>query len=162
MNATHISVQEVERFLVDEAALLDEWQLNEWLVLMQEGARYLVPALDTPHADHRNTLFLVADDYPMLKSRVAQLLGRSAWAENPRSRTRRLVTNVRVLEASADEALVTANFAVWRFQLDSADVYVGKYLHKVVRTSEGLRFRERRAVLDLETLRPHGKLSFIL
>lgn len=162
MNATPITAQEVERFLVDEAALLDEWRLNEWLALVQEGARYLVPALDAPQADHRNTLFLIADDYPMLKSRVAQLLGRSAWAENPRSRTRRLVTNVRVLEASGDEALVTANFAVWRFQMEAADVYVGKYLHKLVRTPEGLRFCERRAVLDLENLRPHGKLSFIL
>lgn len=162
MDAKRVTEHEVERFLVDEAALLDEWRLDEWLALMQEGARYLVPALDAPAADHRNTLFLIADDYPMLKSRVAQLLGRSAWAENPRSRTRRLVTNVRVLEANGDEALVTANFAVWRFQMEAAHVYVGKYMHKLVRTSGGLRFRERRAVLDLEALRPHGKLSFIL
>jgi hypothetical protein len=28
--------------------------------------------------------------------------------------------------------------------------------------SAGLMFRQQRAVLDLETLRPHGKLSFIL
>jgi hypothetical protein len=30
------------------------------------------------------------------------------------------------------------------------------------RAATALLFRERRAVLDLETLRPHGKLSFIL
>ena len=35
-------------------------------------------------------------------------------------------------------------------------------LHVLVRGPSGLLFRERRAVLDLETLRPHGKLSFIL
>lgn len=162
MSETTITVQDVERFLVDEAAMLDEWRLNDWIKLVQEDARYLVPALDTPNADHRNTLFLVCDDYTMLKSRAAQLLGRSTWAESPRSRTRRLVTNFRVLEAQGDEALVTANFAVWRFHLDATDVYVGKYMHKLVRTADGLRFKERRSVLDLETLRPHGKLSFIL
>jgi p-cumate 2,3-dioxygenase subunit beta len=162
MSETSITYQEAERFLVEEAALLDEWRLNDWFKLIAEGGRYLVPALDTPNADHRDTLFLVSDDYVTLKSRVAQLLGRSTWSENPRSRTRRLVTNVRVLECNGEEALVTANFAVWRFQLDSTDVYVGKYMHKLVRTPEGLRFNERRAVLDLETLRPHGKLSFIL
>jgi hypothetical protein len=32
----------------------------------------------------------------------------------------------------------------------------------LVRGPAGLLFRERRVVLDLETLRPHGKLSFIL
>lgn len=162
MNDTQAGVQQVERFLVEEAALLDEWRLNEWLALVRPDARYLVPALDQPKADHKDTLFLVADDYAMLKSRVAQLLGRSAWAENPRSRTRRLVTNVRVLESRGDELLVTANFAVWRFQFDATHTYVGKYLHRLVRTEAGLRFAERRAVLDLETLRPHGKLSFIL
>jgi hypothetical protein len=51
---------------------------------------------------------------------------------------------------------------VWRFQHEQADVYVGRYLHVLVRSTSGLMFRERRAVLDLETLRPHGKLSFIL
>lgn len=159
---TPITVQEVEHFLVEEAALLDEWRLNDWMALILPQARYLIPALDSPNADHRDTLFLVCDDYTMLKSRAAQLLGKSTWAESPRSRTRRLVSNFRVLQADADEALVTANFAVWRFHLDATDVYVGRYMHKLIRTPDGLRFKERRSILDLETLRPHGKLSFIL
>jgi p-cumate 2,3-dioxygenase beta subunit len=66
------------------------------------------------------------------------------------------------LEVTDGEARVTANFAVWRFQHEQTDVYVGRYLHVLVRRPSGLLFRERRAVLDLETLRPHGKLSFIL
>jgi 3-phenylpropionate/cinnamic acid dioxygenase small subunit len=43
---------------------------------------------------------------------------------------------------------VTANFAVWRFQHEQADVHVGRYLHVLVRGASGLLFRERRAVLD--------------
>src|SRR5712691_3044785 len=159
------TVGEIEEFLVHEAALLDEWRLDEWLALMAPDARYLVPPLDAPEADHRDTLFLIADDRRTLGSRVRQLLSGTTWAENPRSRTRRLVTNVRLLEVTsgeAREARVTANFAVWRFQHDQTDVYVGRYLHVLVRGPSGLMFRERRAVLDLETLRPHGKLSFIL
>ena len=56
----------------------------------------------------------------------------------------------------------TANFAVWHFQRDATDVYVGRYTNVLVRGPAGLLFRERRVILDLETLRPHGKLSFIL
>jgi p-cumate 2,3-dioxygenase subunit beta len=153
---------EIEVFLNDEAALLDEWRLEQWLALMAPDARYLVPPLDAPDADHRDTLFLIADDRRTLASRVRQLLSGTTWAENPRSRTRRLITNVRLLAVNGDEARVTANFAVWRFQHEQSDVYVGRYLHVLVRGSSGLLFRERRAVLDLETLRPHGKLSFIL
>ena len=160
--AAPFTVGEIEEFLVYEAALLDEWRLEEWLELMAPDARYLVPPLDMPEADHHDTLFLIADDRRTLASRVRQLLSGTTWAENPRSRTRRLVTNVRLLAAGDDEARATANFAVWRFQHEQADVYVGRYVHILVRGTAGLLFRERRAVLDLETLRPHGKLSFIL
>jgi p-cumate 2,3-dioxygenase subunit beta len=112
--------------------------------------------------DHRDTLFLIADHRLTLASRVRQLLSGITWAENPRSRTRRLIMNVRLLAAEVGEARVTANFTVWRFQHDQTDVYVGHYRHVLVRDPSGLLFQERRAVLDLETLRPHGKLSFIL
>jgi len=157
-----ITRSEVEDLLIHEAALLDEWRLEEWFDLVAEGGRYLVPSLDRPADEPWQSLFLIADDYPQLRSRVRQLLGKSAWAETPRSRTRRLVTNVRVLEQDARAARVTANFAVWRFQLEATDVYVGRYVHTLVRGESGLRFQERKAVLDLEALRPHGKLSFIL
>jgi p-cumate 2,3-dioxygenase beta subunit len=58
-------------------------------------ARYLVPPLDMSDADHRDTSFLIADDRRTLASRVRQLLSGTTWAENPRSRTRGLITNVR-------------------------------------------------------------------
>ena len=156
------TVSEIEHFLIDEAALLDEWRLEEWLALIAPDARYLVPSLDAPDADHHDTLFLIADDRRTLASRVRQLLSGTTWAENPRSRTRRLITNVRLLAVEGGEARITANFAVWRFQHEQSDVYVGQYRHVLVRGPSGPLFRERRAVLDLETLRPHGKLSFII
>lgn len=163
MSAVALTRGELEEFLVDEAALLDEWRLDAWLNLMAEDGRYLVPALDKPGSDFRKSLHLIADDMKTLKSRVVQLQGRSVWAENPKSRTRRMVTNFRVLGSEDSQTRVSANFAVWRFQLDATDVYVGRYEHLLVRDASGaLRFKERKAVLDLETLRPHGKLSFIL
>jgi p-cumate 2,3-dioxygenase beta subunit len=158
-----ITRADVEEFLVDEAALLDNWQLDAWLALMAQDAHYLVPALDKPQADYRKSLFLISDDMKTLRSRVTQLKGRTVWAENPKSRTRRLVSNFRVLGEENGMTRITANFAVWRFQLDQTETYVGRYEHLVARAADGnLRFHERKAVLDHETLRPHGKLSFIL
>jgi p-cumate 2,3-dioxygenase beta subunit len=158
-----VTRSEIEEFLIHEAALLDEWKLEEWLALVAEDGKYLVPSLDSPDSDHRTALFLISDDRRNLGSRVKQLLSRTTWAEFPRSRTRRLVSNVRILDQAEDWAKVAANFAVWRFQHDATDCYVGRYAHVLVRgPTGGLMFRERRAVLDLETLRPHGKLSFIL
>ncbi len=159
---TPITRADVEALLVDEAELLDQWDLQPWLALMEDDVRYLVPALDAPYADFRSTLFMICDDLRMLRSRVRQLQGKSAWAENPLSRTRRLVSNFRVVTQHEGQAIVTANFAVWRYHQERTDCYVGQYRHLLVRRPEGLRFRERRAMLDMEALRPHGKLSFIL
>jgi p-cumate 2,3-dioxygenase beta subunit len=53
--AVPFTVGEIEAFLIHEAELLDEWRLEEWLGLMAPEARYLVPPLDAPDADHRDT-----------------------------------------------------------------------------------------------------------
>ena len=163
MNTSAIpSRQEVEDFLYREAALLDEWRLDEWQELLTEDAIYQVPPTDVPEGDARNTLFIVADDAVRIRSRVKQLMGKSAWAENPHSRTRRMITNVRVLGAESDEVLVTANFVVHRMRYESVDTYIGHYNYKLIRDGKALKIRERRAILDNEALRPHGKISFIL
>jgi p-cumate 2,3-dioxygenase subunit beta len=156
------SRQEVEDLLYKEAALLDEWRLEEWLELLSDDAVYEIPPTDVPEGDARNTLFIIADDAVRIRSRVKQLLGKSAWAENPQSRTRRMISNVRVLGVDGDRILATANFAVHRMRYESVDTYIGRYDYKLVRVGNELKIKERRAVLDNEALRPHGKISFIL
>ena len=153
---------EVEDLLYREAALLDDWRLEDWLEMLTEDAIYQVPPTDVPEGDARNTLFIIADDAVRIRSRVKQLLGKSAWAENPQSRTRRMISNVRVLGREGDDILVTANFAVYRMRYESVDTYVGHYDYRLIRAGDELKIRERRAILDNEALRPHGKISFIL
>src|SRR5437762_10413254 len=156
MSTTLPTRQEVEDLLFNEAALLDEWRLDEWLELLTEDVIYQVPPTDVPEGDARNTLFIIADDAVRVRSRVKQLLGKTAWAENPHSRTRRMIGNVRVLGADGEQILVTANFIVHRMRYETVDTYVGRYAYKLVRSGSGLKIRERRAVLDNEALRPHG------
>jgi p-cumate 2,3-dioxygenase subunit beta len=153
---------EVEDLFYQEAALLDAWRLEEWLTLLTDDAIYRVPPTDVPEGDAHNTLFIIADDALRIRSRVKQLLGKSAWAENPHSRTRRIISNVRILGRDGDCIMVTANFAVYRMRYESVDSYVGHYDYKLVRVDNELRIRERRAILDNESLRPQGKISFIL
>jgi p-cumate 2,3-dioxygenase beta subunit len=152
----------IEDFLYAEAALLDEWRLHEWLELLTEDATYEVPSTDTPDGDAKTTLFIIADSAERIRSRVHQLMGKFAWAENPPSRTRRLVSNVRIRDIDGDTIRVTANFAVYRMRLELVDTYIGRYEYTLVLRDGGLKIRQRRAILDLEALRPHGKVSIIL
>src|ERR1700722_5793242 len=163
MSSTDLpSRQEVEDLFYKEAALLDEWRLEEWQGLLTEDATCENPPTGVPEGDSRNTLFIIADDAVRIRSRVKQLLGKAAGSENPRSRTGRMMAKVRVVGADGHCILVTANFAVHRMRYESVDTYIGHYDYKLVRKGDDLRIRERRAILDNEALRPHGKISFIL
>ncbi|MHA4854781.1 aromatic-ring-hydroxylating dioxygenase subunit beta [Rhodococcus sp. MSC1_016] len=155
-------IAEIEQFLYSDADLLDEWRLHEWLDLFLPEGQYLVPSTVNRDGDPNTDLFLVQDDRFLLEQRVNSLQTRAAHAEYPHSRTRRLITNVRAF-SSGDTVDVIANFAIYRFRSGVSDVYVGRYQHQLVRTESGeLKFRVRKSVLDLEALRPHGKVSFIL
>ena len=52
-----ITRAEAEDFLYREAALLDEWRLDEWLALLTEYAHYRVPSNDAPGGDPSSTTF---------------------------------------------------------------------------------------------------------
>jgi len=163
MNATSVTRTDIEDFLFEEAALLDEWRLDEWLDLLTEDAGYFVPSNDAPDSDHRNALFTIADDIHRIRARVKRLKDTEAHAEFPHSRTRRMIANVRILERDADEISVSANFTVYRYKRGAPlRMYVGRYRYRLKATSDGLRIAERRAILDPTELGPLGAVSFIL
>ena len=152
---------EVEDFLFEEAAILDDWRLDDWLALFSEDCRYVVPTTDKPDGNPATDLTLVDDDHERLYWRVNRLKSRHAHREFPWSRTRRLITNVRVLRAEADEIDVSCSIVVYRYRHGQQDHFVGRYLYTLVRTGAGLRIRSRRAELDMERLSPNGSISMV-
>ena len=151
----------VEEFLFEEAALLDNWSLDEWLNLFTEDARYVVPTTDLPEGDPKRDLVFIDDDITRLRARAVRLNSRYAHREYPWSRTRRFVSNVRVVESSDGELSVSANVLVYRFRSGEGAPYVGTIDYILRRDGEDLKIAYRRAVLDLETLSWHGAVSII-
>ena len=96
---------QVEEFYYLEAELLDERKLREWLALLTDDVRYWMPI-------RRNTFerpaeigeelsrpgegYYFDDNMKSLKIRVERGYAKNAWAEVPPSRTRHLITNVRI------------------------------------------------------------------
>ena len=161
MNVTRA---EVEDFLYREAALLDEWRLDEWLTLLTDDAVYRVPSNDAPpNADPASTLFLIADDIHRIRGRVARLKDPHAHAEFPHSRTRRLLANVRITKMVSDTIFVEANFTVHRFRRNERiATFVGRYGYRLRAVGGELRIAYREAILDSEELGSLGAVSFIL
>lgn len=156
------SQQRVERFLYDEAALLDEWKLDDWLQLFAEDCQYVVPTTDLPDGDPQKDLVFIDDNFLRLQGRVRRLKSRRAHREYPSSRTRRFISNVRVTAIADGEAQVEASFLIYRFRAGSSEPFVGHYVYKLIDDGDRLKIRYRRATLDLETLRGQGAVSIIL
>src|ERR1700728_2292419 len=107
---------EAERFLYEEAALLDSHQYTKWLELFADDVHYFMPIRRTRSKRELNEEFTVPgqmawfdDNKMVLVGRVAKLATGTAWAEDPPSRTRHLATNVRVVEDSEGEVNVESN-----------------------------------------------------
>ncbi len=161
--ADAVSRAEIEDLLYREAELLDAWKLDDWLALMTEDASYYVPPNDKPDADHRFTLFTIADDIVRLRERIIRLKDPNCHAEYPPSRTRRLITNVRVTGVEGDTISASANFSIHRFRRGGAhQEFVGRYRYKLRRVHGMLKIVERRAILDAEELGALGSVSFVL
>ena len=153
----------VEDFLYHEAALLDAWRLDEWLALLTEDAVYRVPSNDRPESEPKSALFTIADDIHRIRARVARLKDPEAHAEFPPSRTRRLLSNVRIVGQEKGVVKVEANFIVARFRREEpARQYVGRYKYKLKAEKGKLRIASREAILDATELGSLGSVSFIL
>jgi p-cumate 2,3-dioxygenase beta subunit len=153
---------EVEDFLFEEAALLDQWRLDEWITLFVPGAGLLVPTTDWTGQEPDAAGYFVADDWELVNARVKRLKSRKAHAENPHSRTTRLVGNVRLISRAGDQLRVAANFVIHRFRDGGEFQYVGRYDHLLRVGSDTLRFDVRRSILTNESMQPGARLSFIL
>jgi p-cumate 2,3-dioxygenase beta subunit len=156
-----VSRQQIEDFLYAEAALLDAWTLDEWLLLFDPDAKYEVPSNDALDGNPACDLMLIDDNHTRLTARVERLKSRRAHREYPHSRTNHQVFNVRV-DGSAEEISVTASFTVWRFRGGRSSRYVGHYHYILRQTGESFRIKTKRAELDMTDLRDVADVAIIL
>ena len=147
---------EVEQFLYLEAQLLDERRYDDWLALCASDIHYWMPIRRTTTAREVANEFTAPgamaffdDDLRTLGMRVQRLRVGRAWAEDPPSRTRRLVTNVRVLGVAGDDIRVGLNFQLYRTRLESEeDSWIGRREDVLRRTADGFLLARRHIFLE--------------
>ncbi len=105
--------------LYDEASALDERRFDDWVAMLATDLVYTAPIRLTRTGPNRDrdimrTMMHFDDTYDTILMRTGRL-SKSAWAEDPPSRTRRFITNVRVGETeNADEYEVVSYFQMAR------------------------------------------------
>lgn len=115
---------EITQFLYEEAQALDHRRFDTWAAMLAEDIRYTAPLRITRTGPLRNDDIVrnarhFDDDYRSLMGRLGRLGTKSAWAEDPPSRTRRLITNILVRDTDRDdEFAVTSYFLLKRSRYD--------------------------------------------
>ena len=118
---------EVMDFILHETELLDDGALAPWLDLLADDVSYLMPVRITRSRTRSTGSDFGEGGYyddtkSMLVSRVKRILESSAaWVEDPPSRTRRFVTNVRVWCDGDSHRYVRSNHLVVRNRIDEPD-----------------------------------------
>ena len=150
---------EVEQFLYREAQLLDERRYHEWLELFTEDVRYWVPiresVLGQPEAITDGGSLAIShfdDDRATLEQRVRRLDTGLAHAETPPSRTRHLITNIRV-EGDAETVVAYSNFLLFQGRREHADYFfLGSREDRLRKVNGEWRIAQRKVTLDHITL----------
>ena len=112
-------------FLQNEASLLDNKLWRDWLNILSDKLSYRMPVRTVPHsrepqAEFSNEMYHFYDNYKTISMRVERMFTDLTWAEDPSSRTRRFITNVRVSELEDHKLEVKSYILLMRSQHDIA------------------------------------------
>lgn len=159
---------EATDFLLLEAEMLDDLREREWLeTLVSKDVVYQLPLRETvERARGRGFVegtYHLNENYGSLSSKVARNETKYAWAEDPPSRLRHFVTNVRVRrDGDTGDLLVRSNVLIYRTRQDQtqAQILSGER-HDVLHREDGqLRLVRREIFLDLTVIGTHNLSLF--
>ena len=154
--------REIEQFLYMEAALLDQRRFNEWIDLIADDIHYHMPMRRNvkfgqqhrENTDAESEISWFDEGKATLAGRVRQINTGLHWAEEPSSRVRHIVTNVRLTNVRDDEVDASSNFFVWSNRLKTeTNLFVGTRDDVLRRDAEtGWKIAKRLILLDQNVL----------
>lgn len=142
----------VERFLFQEARLLDQEDYTGWLGMLDDDIHYWMPGMETRRRDDMRGPYAYGDmayfDDRMyeLKIRVARYQQPSAWADNPATRHAHIITNIEAFATATPEcvAVYSAFTNVRNRNEKDQDIIHGRREDLLRRHGDGFRLVIRR------------------
>jgi 3-phenylpropionate/cinnamic acid dioxygenase small subunit len=150
----------VRAFLYREARLADQADYAGWLALWAPGelVYWVAPRADV---DPQREVSYIYDNRARLEQRVARWASGFAWAQDPRSKTNRIVGNVEVLDADHSSVQAAANVHVAVSRRGETAMVIEQVGYRLVRGPDGYAIREKKVVfLDGEAAA--GNITFVL
>jgi 3-phenylpropionate/cinnamic acid dioxygenase small subunit len=153
--------------LHDEAYILDHADYWQWLGLLSDDLEYRAPALSTRErsaaSPYSTEMFHFDETFSSMEIRIRRFDTELAWSEDPPSRFRRFVSNIKVTRTDrTDEVGVRSYVLLTRTRHDhSAYQMITCERHDVWRAAEGWKLRRRDIYID-QTALTLPNLAFFL
>jgi 3-phenylpropionate/cinnamic acid dioxygenase small subunit len=158
----------VHEFLVVEAELLDARRYDDWLALLTEDVVYRMPVRVTISSTLEGSVLdgmdHFSEDRYSLERRVARFATEHAWTEDPPSRTRHFVSNVRAYEGEREgETVAKSYLLLFRSRLDvrEPDFVVGERTDVLREVDGRLKLARRDFLVDESVLRTQNLAIFV-
>jgi len=159
--------QAAHQFLVEEAALLDAADYAGWLELLCEDIRYVMPVRVTTARgagfDALADMGHFDENLYALRKRVQRLATDHAWTEDPPSRTRHFVSNIRTFRHGEAALRVESSLLLFRSRGDTRppDLLSAGRADILRETGDGYRLARREIVVDESVLRTQNLAVFL-
>src|SRR5215472_3762822 len=137
---------EIENFLYHEARLMDGHAYDEWLALWSEDALYWAPSNDDD-IDPERHVSIVYENRAGLEDRIARLKSGAAYAQDPKSRLSRVVSNVEVEEGNSGELIVNSTFNLTALRRRRMDIFAGRSIYKLQRDGDSFKIAYKKVLL---------------
>jgi benzoate/toluate 1,2-dioxygenase subunit beta len=152
--------QKVENFLYREARLMDEHAYDEWLALWTDDALYWVPC-NEDDIDPERHVSIVYENRARLEDRIARLKSGAAYAQDPKSRLSRIVSNVEIEDKNEVEVMVHSTFNVTTLRRGRMDIFAGRAVHKLRPEGDSFKIAYKKVLLINNDVVIHN-LTFLI
>jgi benzoate/toluate 1,2-dioxygenase subunit beta len=138
--------QKIENFLYREARLMDEHAYDQWLALWTDDALYWIPCNEDDFDPERH-VSIVYENKARLEDRIARLKSGAAYAQDPKSRLSRVISNVEIEGENDTETIVHSTFNVTALRRGRMDIFAGRAIHKLRRQGDSFRIAHKKVLL---------------
>ncbi|WKD60518.1 Biphenyl dioxygenase subunit beta [Corynebacterium ciconiae DSM 44920] len=153
----------LQRFLFDEAELIDNMEWDDWLTCLHPEICYWAPVRENRVYRERKhefypkgTSVYFEESWEFLRQRVFRLQTQTAWAEEPASRSRHLITNIRVDARDDGDFDVRSNFFIYRSRGERSQDHIAGERRDIIRRDDSAPFDflilEREIRFDMATI----------
>ena len=139
-------LDEVTQWVYREARLQDEHRYDEWEALWTDDGIYWVPA-NGDGGDPEQEMSIIYDNRSRIALRIRQFHTGKRYSQTPKSRLRRVVSNIEILSDDGGELTVGSNALIFESHVRGDTLWAARNEYRLRREGNALKMAFKKVVL---------------